>query len=80
MDRSQARWWRYELAITGPAGTSISRETDVHGVLAAASASICSPVIDDPFTEEAISLLLLGLPVETICVDGTRITVTPVLT
>jgi hypothetical protein len=80
MDRSRAQWWRYELTITGPAGSSVHAETDVHGVLAAASASIGSPVIDNPFTEEAISLLLLGLPIETICVDGTRITVTPVLT
>jgi hypothetical protein len=80
MDRSHARWWRYELTIIGPAGSSCRREADVHGVLAAASASICSPVIEDPFTEEAISLLLLGLPIETVCVDGTRITVTPVLT
>lgn len=80
MDRSRAQWWRYELAITGPAGTSFRRETDVHSVLAAASNSIRSPVIENPFTEEAISLLLLGLPIETICVDGTRITVTPILT
>lgn len=80
MDRSQARWWRYELAITGPTCSILRREADVHSVLAAASASIASPVIDDPFTEEAISLLLLGVPVETICVDGTRISVTPVLT
>jgi hypothetical protein len=80
MDRSQARWWRYELTITGPTCSILRREADVHGVLAAASASIASPVIDDPFTEEAISLLLLGLPIEAVCVDGTRITVTPVLT
>lgn len=80
MDRSHAHWWRYELAITGPACSILRREADVRGVLAAASASIASPVIDNPFTEEAISLLLLGLPVEAVCVDGTRITVTPVLT
>lgn len=79
MDRSQARWWRYELAITGPGCSILRREADVHGILAAASASIVSPVIENPFTEEAISLLLLGIPIEAVCVDGTRITVTPVL-
>lgn len=80
MDRSHARWWRYELTITGPAGSILCCEADIHGVLAAASASIASPVIENPFTEKAISLLLLGLPIEAVCVDGTRITVTPVLT
>lgn len=80
MDRSQARWWRYELAITGPACSILRREADINGVLAAASDSIASPVIENPFTEEAISLLLLGLPVKAVCADGTRITITPVLT
>lgn len=81
MNRSGAQWWRYDLSICGPHGTTCTREYDPQAALWAASAHITAPVLDNPFTDPAaIGVLHLGLPLETVCADGTRIAITPVIT
>lgn len=82
MHRPRIQWRRYELTVTTRhSGTYHTTHYDPAYAVECAAEAVRSPVLDNPFTDPAaISVLHLGMPLETTCADGTRITITPVIT
>lgn len=82
MHRPRSQWWRYDLAITTPrSGTYRTTHYDPAYAIECAAEAIRSPVVHNPFADPAaVSVLHLGMPLETICADGTHISITPVIT